>query len=80
MELPYNSRSRDRTGDAMTEQSRYVVVENIERFEAILRAGPLDAGQTETVRSLLCEARADLAQLDRAAASVASAPSVREQG
>jgi hypothetical protein len=49
----------------MLNHHRYIANENIERFETLLRGGRLDRQQTETVISLLAQARADLASLDR---------------
>jgi hypothetical protein len=45
-------------------QSRYVITENIERFETLLRDGWLDRRQIRTVETLLAQARADLAAFD----------------
>jgi hypothetical protein len=45
-------------------QSRYVITENIERFETLLRDGSLDRRQIRTVETLLAQARAELAAFD----------------
>jgi hypothetical protein len=50
--------------------SRYIITENIERFETLLRAGRLDSRQTTTVEFLLAQARNELAMLDSAAVAV----------
>jgi len=48
----------------MTDHRHYVLNENIERFESLLRSGRLDRGQTGVVNRLLAQARTDLAVLD----------------
>lgn len=48
----------------MSSHSRYVITENIERFEHLLRGGGLDRQQSETVVSLLAQAREALAELE----------------
>lgn len=53
---------------------RYVLAENIERFETLLRDGPLDGRQIGTVEALLAQARADLAAFD--ALRLSSAPAI----
>jgi len=45
--------------------SRYVITENIARFEALLRGGGLDDRQAGTVTGLLAQACSDLVELDR---------------
>lgn len=49
----------------MVDHHRYVASENIERFQSLLRNGRLDRQQRETVKSLLAQARADLALLEQ---------------
>ncbi len=49
---------------AMPFQNHYVITENIERFEGLLREGELDSMQTRTVEFLLAQARAELAECD----------------
>jgi hypothetical protein len=49
---------------AMPFQNRYIITENIERFEVLLREGLLDHGQTRTVECLLAQARVELAECD----------------
>jgi hypothetical protein len=44
---------------------RYIVSENIERFEALLRSGQLDRGQINVVRALLAQARAEFATMEQ---------------
>jgi hypothetical protein len=58
------------------DQNRYVITSNIAHFEAQLRGGLLDLGQTHIVTGLLAEAHAALDELDlhRAATHPASAP------
>jgi hypothetical protein len=48
----------------MFTHSRYVIIENIERFEILLRDGQLDSRQIQTVEFLLAQARDDLTALD----------------
>ena len=48
----------------MADHHRYVIHENIERFETLLQSGQLDREQTAVVRMLLAQARADLAMLE----------------
>jgi len=48
----------------MADHHRYVIHENIERFETLLQSGELDRRQTGVVCTLLAQARADLARLD----------------
>jgi hypothetical protein len=60
-------------------QRRYVITETIERFEILLRDGPLDGRQIGTVQCLLVRARAELAEFDSRcvpAATVAQAVSL----
>jgi len=49
----------------MDDHRRYIVSENIERFEALLRSGQLDRGQIDVVRALLAQARAESATLEQ---------------
>ncbi len=49
---------------AMPFQNHYVITENIEQFEGLLREGELDSLQTRTVEFLLAQARAELAECD----------------
>ena len=49
---------------AMPFQNHYVITENIERFEGLLREGELDSLETRTVEFLLAQARAELAECD----------------
>jgi len=48
---------------------RFVIIENIERFELLLCQGTLDRRQTMTVQSLLARARAHLVACDAASAA-----------
>ena len=47
-------------------QNRYVITENIARFEALLREGHLDSTQIQTVEFLLARVRVELAGYDTA--------------
>ena len=49
--------------NAMMDFKDYVVRENIERFEHLLRSGRLDPRQAEIVAELLAQARRELAHL-----------------
>ena len=53
----------------MLSHHRFVIIENIERFEMLLCEGGLDFWQTMTVQSLLAQARAHLVACDTAAAA-----------
>jgi hypothetical protein len=46
------------------DQNRYVITSNIAHFQAQLRGGLLDLGQTHIVTGLLAEAQAALNELD----------------
>jgi hypothetical protein len=48
----------------MDDHRHYIVGENIERFEALLRSGQLDRQQIDVVKALLAQARAELAALE----------------
>ena len=50
----------------MDDHRRYIVSENVERFESLLRTGHLERGQIDVVRALLAQARAELATLEPA--------------
>ena len=53
----------------MLSHHRFVLIENIERFELLLCQGSLDHRQTMTVQSLLAQARAHLVACDAASAA-----------
>lgn len=55
-----------------THQARYVITENIERFETLLRDGRLDSQQARTVQTLLTLARTELADFDASCVPAAS--------
>ncbi|HTW69330.1 MAG TPA: hypothetical protein VME47_05540 [Acetobacteraceae bacterium] len=48
----------------MDDYRHYIVGENVERFETLLRSGRLDGEQIGVVRTLLAQARAELATLE----------------
>ena len=48
----------------LMDQHRYIITSNITRFEAHLRGGLLDPGQTRIVTALLAEAHAALGEFD----------------
>jgi hypothetical protein len=53
-------------------ESRYVITENIERFEALLRDDRLDLRQIRTVEFLLAQARAELIEVSSKIRSAAA--------